>query len=262
MIIIRVVMLSSHIDQTVHRDPAIVRFQTFPHCALTMIYQVYYRVYSSGDAVKVTDPADPADPWLGRVLSARIPPPRSVSSVKRYLSNQENITGEGNINLYVDLASKSPLKDTDLVDIVDPVGAGSAPGDPVALVILNDSNPSPILDSSPAPDLPQDVGGIPRREGYDYTLRSLRSIGNRFDFKRNLIVFGIDYTIAIPPWHTLYKGDTLYTDGVFHRGKAETNHAIVSDGFYRDSEFALLLSSKPSRKSKKYVPLERHSTFW
>jgi hypothetical protein len=135
----------------------------------------------------VKNPADPNDPFLGRVLAIRIPPSHSVSRLKRHLSKQESIPEDKNIEFYDNLACHAPLKDIDHVDIIDPVGAGSTPGDPVALVILDTPKSLPetpasntssrSLATSSSPSLPSHLGGVPRLNGYDYILRTLVSYG-------------------------------------------------------------------------------------
>jgi hypothetical protein len=131
----------------------------------------------------VKNPADPNDPFLGRVLAIRIPPSHSVSRLKRYLSKQESIPEDKDIEFYDNLACPGPLKDSDHVDIIDAAGAGSTPGDPVALVILDTpkslpetpaSSTSPrSLAPSSSPSLPSHLGGVRRCVGYDYILRTL-----------------------------------------------------------------------------------------
>jgi hypothetical protein len=143
----------------------------------------------------VKDPHDPDDPYLGRILSMRIPPPHSVASVKRHLSKRENIPEGRPTNLCENLSSRAPLKNTEHVDIIDPVGAGSTPGDPVALVILNSSNEQSetrgrtqsILEAHSSPDWSSHVNGIPRPWTYIYTLQTIDGTGNLIDVNYFLI---------------------------------------------------------------------------
>jgi hypothetical protein len=97
---------------------------------------VYYRVYSLTSGVEVKNPEFPEDPYLGRTLAIRIPPPHLAASVKRHICGREDITDYDNTSLFTDILCLTPLDDFEPVHILDHAGMGSMPGDPVAVVSL------------------------------------------------------------------------------------------------------------------------------
>jgi hypothetical protein len=105
---------------------------------------VYYRVYWPSGAVKVKDPECSEDPYLGRTLAIHVTPPHTVFSIKRHLCGRETTVDHTGTSLFADISCLAPLKDTELVDILSPVGLGSVLGHPVALVVLE------TLDQYPA----------------------------------------------------------------------------------------------------------------
>jgi len=90
--------------------------------------------YSEDDAIEIRNPEFAEDPFLGRVLARRIPPPHTAARIKRYLCRNEGITNYTHTSLFTDLACLNPLEDSELVDITNPIGVGNAPGGPLALV--------------------------------------------------------------------------------------------------------------------------------
>jgi hypothetical protein len=200
------------------------------------ILPVYYRVYSGDNALEVKNHVDPNDPFLGRVLAIRIPPSHSAAHLKRHLSKQENIPEDKHIEFYGNLACRAPLKDTDHVDIIDPVGAGSTPGDPIALVILiapksqpetSASSTSPrSLAQSSSPSLPSYLGGFRRRYGYDYVLRTLDDKGHVLNGQLSFdLIWIVSPETGWRNYLAFRKGETLYTDGRPVQGKASPNQA-------------------------------------
>jgi hypothetical protein len=95
---------------------------------------VYYRVYSLTSGVEVKNPEFPEDPYLGRALAIRIPPPHLAASLKRHICGREDIADYEHASLFPDISCLTPLDDSEAVHILDRAGTGSTPGDPVALV--------------------------------------------------------------------------------------------------------------------------------
>src|SRR5204863_1917689 len=111
------------------------------------------------------------------VLATRIPPPHSAARIKQYLSRREAVADSTSSDLFADFSCLNPLNDLELVDTLNPVGAGSAPGDPIALVLL--SPPDTITSTPTQVTLPQHATISPqpwdgtRPAGYNYTIRAL-----------------------------------------------------------------------------------------
>ena len=103
---------------------------------------VYYRVYSLTSRVEVKYPEFPEDPYLGRALAIRIPPPHLAASVKRHICGREDIAGYEHTSLFTDISCLTPLDDSEPVRILDHSGVGSTSGDPVALVTLEPGSTS------------------------------------------------------------------------------------------------------------------------
>ena len=95
---------------------------------------VYYNIYSLTSGVEVKNPEFPDDPYLGRALAVRIPPPHLAASVKRHICGREDITDYEHASLFTDISCLTPLDDSEPVRVLDRAGTGSTPGDPVALV--------------------------------------------------------------------------------------------------------------------------------
>ena len=55
-------------------------------------FLVYYGVYKEGGASASKAPVDPEEDWVSRVDLALVPPPLSVTSLKRVISLKEGIT--------------------------------------------------------------------------------------------------------------------------------------------------------------------------
>jgi len=121
---------------------------------------VYYRVYSLTSGVEVKNPEFPEDPYLGRALAIRIPPPHLAASVKRHICGREDITDYEHASLFTDISCLTPLDDSEPVRVLDRAGTGSTPGDPVALV-------SSKLGAS-------ERTHVPNGAGYQYTLKANR----------------------------------------------------------------------------------------
>ena len=58
---------------------------------------VYYGVYNEGGASASKAPVHPEEDWVSRVDLALVPPPLSVTSLKRFISAKEGITGSSEL---------------------------------------------------------------------------------------------------------------------------------------------------------------------
>jgi len=167
---------------------------------------VYYRVYSLTSGVEVKNPEFPEDPYLGRALAIRIPPPHLAASVKRHICGREDIADYEHASLFPDISCLTPLDDSEAVHILDRAGTGSTPGDPVALV------------SSKLGALEQTH--VPNGAGYQYTLKANRDSkvnGRTSGWVSDVFCSG---NPTASGWLSIKKGDILHTDGVPIKGEA------------------------------------------
>jgi hypothetical protein len=75
------------------------------------------------------------DPSLGRIPATLVTPPHTVISLKRCLSNFENINDHLRTILYIAASSQSPMDDAGRVSILAYPGPGCNPNQPMALVV-------------------------------------------------------------------------------------------------------------------------------
>jgi hypothetical protein len=98
-------------------------------------FLVYYQVYSEGEAVPAKTAFTDQDPYIGRIVAKRIAPPHTATTIKRYLSKQEDISNYNCTVLFSALSSSSPLDDHGHVSILTNEGPGYTLEDPMALVV-------------------------------------------------------------------------------------------------------------------------------
>jgi hypothetical protein len=96
---------------------------------------VYYRVYAEDGAIETVNPVYSDDPYLGRILARRVAPPHTASSLRRCLSNVENIGTDIQTSLFIATSSESPMDNSDRMSILAHTGPGYTANEPVALVI-------------------------------------------------------------------------------------------------------------------------------
>ena len=89
---------------------------------------VYYGVYNEGGASASKTPADPGKDWVSRVDLALVPPPLSVTSLKRFISAKEGMTGSS--ELFTNGNVMSPVIDDNILT-EDGKWPGSTPDDHV-----------------------------------------------------------------------------------------------------------------------------------
>ena len=96
---------------------------------------VYYRVYTQDGAIPTVNPVYSDDPYLGRISARCVAPPHTASSLRRCLSNVQNISTGIQTNLFIATSSEAPMNDSDRVSILAHTGPGHTANEPVALVI-------------------------------------------------------------------------------------------------------------------------------
>jgi len=89
---------------------------------------VYYGVYNEGGASASKAPVDPEEVWVSRVDLSLVPPPLSVTSLKRFISEKEGIAGSS--QLFTNGDVMTPVID-DHILTEDGKWPGSTPDDPV-----------------------------------------------------------------------------------------------------------------------------------
>ena len=176
---------------------------------------VYYRVYSLTSGVEVKNPEFPEDPYLGRTLAIRIPPPHLAASVKRHICGREDITDYDNTSLFTDILCLTPLDDFEPVHILDHAGMGSMPGDPVAVVSLTLG----ALERT----------HVPNGAGYQYKLKANHEckVNSHTSGQVSDVFCSVKYVPS--GWLAIKKGDILHTDGVPIKGEASCFKSKVCD---------------------------------
>ena len=82
------------------QSPLTPRFRELPQPDFILVLissLVYYGVYHEGGASASKAPVDPEEDWVSRVDLALVPPPRSVTSLKRFISAKEGVTGSSEL---------------------------------------------------------------------------------------------------------------------------------------------------------------------
>jgi hypothetical protein len=120
---------------------------------------VHYRLYSPIGAIKVKNPNDPEDPYVGRTLAVHVTPPHTSKNIRSHLSGLEDIQDDNVTSLFTDVFATSPIDDAVVVDFRDSEGVGSSPVDPMAFITTEQPQPPEQND-------------IPRRQGFQYTIKA------------------------------------------------------------------------------------------
>jgi hypothetical protein len=94
---------------------------------------VYYLVYQSHGAIESKQPADPHDPFMGRILVDSIPPPHTAASIKRCIVTSEELNNWKDSQLFVNVSRKSPMGKGH-ISILTSERPGYTPEDPMAFV--------------------------------------------------------------------------------------------------------------------------------
>ena len=95
---------------------ASTKFKFSPHFSFVWISIVYYRIFAEDGAVYSKAPADPSNPFLGRIKSRSVPPPHhdTARGIKCSIAKVENIEDRA-CNLFLTPYSQSPMGNADKV---------------------------------------------------------------------------------------------------------------------------------------------------
>ncbi|KIJ91760.1 hypothetical protein K443DRAFT_653132 [Laccaria amethystina LaAM-08-1] len=96
---------------------------------------VYYRLYSKDEALASHHPIYTNDPFISRIVSKSVPPPRIAASLKTSLCKNEGFGGPEHCALYLSLSEKAPLDDSAHLPLRGDNGPGSSECEPMALVV-------------------------------------------------------------------------------------------------------------------------------
>ena len=111
------------------------------------ILLVYYRIFAEDGAIPSKTPANPGDPFLGRIKARSIPPPHldrdTAKTIKLSIAKAENIIDLKNTRLFLTPHSQLPMGDSDKVTALNRIssGPGSTPQDPLAFVAKISGSP-------------------------------------------------------------------------------------------------------------------------
>ena len=109
------------------------------------ILLVYYRFYAEDGAIPSKAPIAPGDAFLGRIKVGSVPPPRTTKTVKRSIAKVEGIKDRESTTLFLTPCSQTPMDDAEKVTILNGIGPGSTPQEPLALVAkMSDSERSAL----------------------------------------------------------------------------------------------------------------------
>jgi hypothetical protein len=95
---------------------------------------VYYRIYTENGGIPSKRPVSADSPFLGQIKATSIPPPHTANSVKRSIARVEDIKDRARTILCLTPYSLLPMEDVDDIGILDPMGPGFSPEEPVAFV--------------------------------------------------------------------------------------------------------------------------------
>ena len=107
---------------------------------------VYYRIYAENGAIPSKTPAASGDPFLGRIKARSVPPSHTARAVRYCIAKMENIKDITNTSLFLTPNNQFPMGDDDKkVYILNRIGPGSTPQEPLALVAkMSDSERSAL----------------------------------------------------------------------------------------------------------------------
>ncbi|EDR08941.1 uncharacterized protein LACBIDRAFT_296556 [Laccaria bicolor S238N-H82] len=97
---------------------------------------VYYRLYSKDEALASHHPIYTNDPFISRIVSRSVPPPRIAASLKSYLYRVEGFELPKHCDLYLSISdSEAPLDDSIQLPLRGENGPGSSEFEPMVLVV-------------------------------------------------------------------------------------------------------------------------------
>ncbi|KAJ7288686.1 hypothetical protein C8J57DRAFT_1116244 [Mycena rebaudengoi] len=99
---------------------------------------VYYRIYDPDGAIVLKSLFDPGNPLLGRIIARSVPPPHTVSSLKRCIVKAENIEDPGGIRtcLFCTHTAIVPLLSVTKVQLIGSTGTGDGSTPQTAFALI------------------------------------------------------------------------------------------------------------------------------
>ncbi|EDR00746.1 uncharacterized protein LACBIDRAFT_333832 [Laccaria bicolor S238N-H82] len=96
---------------------------------------IYYRLYTKGGPLESNNPIFSNDRSISRISSKSVRPPRTATSLKRYICKIEGVEGPEKSALYLSQSEKKPVDDSARLALRGDSGPGSSEVDPVVLVV-------------------------------------------------------------------------------------------------------------------------------
>ena len=96
---------------------------------------MYYRLYTKFGAFESNHALYYNNPFIGRIPSESIAPPRTVASIKRCLCKLEGLSEPDKALVFSPLSSPAPKEDSACLSLYAPSGPGLSEQDPIALVV-------------------------------------------------------------------------------------------------------------------------------
>ena len=95
-------------------------------------FSVYYCVYDDDGEIVAKTSFDKTNPFLGRVEILSVPPPHTVSALKRRIIKSEDVSGH-NVQLFEDERSESAMNDSDALTLLSDTFPGFTEDRPIAI---------------------------------------------------------------------------------------------------------------------------------
>ncbi|KAJ6626712.1 hypothetical protein B0H10DRAFT_1998230 [Mycena sp. CBHHK59/15] len=100
---------------------------------------IYYRIYTPEKAIPSSSAFHSKDVFIGRMDATRIPPPHTVATLVRCLTENEKLIHQYvNPMLFLTTASQSPMPGSQKIPLLG-LGPGFVPGEPLSLVLSTNS---------------------------------------------------------------------------------------------------------------------------
>ena len=125
----------------VQRSDIVCPFHNFPAFPFVLtsrlMGEVYYLLYVDGCEMQSKVAVDPEEASLGRIRTDAISPPHSSATIKACISRVEKIPELAYANLFADISSNNPLKES-YISILRSDCPGLSPKEPMAIVQMAD----------------------------------------------------------------------------------------------------------------------------
>ena len=177
----------------------------------SLLWKVYYHLYSNDCDIPSKVAFDAEEPSLGRIRCDSVAPPHTPASIKRRISRAEETPELANADLFADISSETPMKDCH-ISILGTDGPGLSPNEPMAIV------QTPI-DQVQSPSIPDGRYIIKSRAGdlFWNALTDGRNSMKEVRFYNGILTETLDYTIlqvrSILQLFKCSKNNSLYRSG-------------------------------------------------